>query len=181
MRVPNDGRELGEELRELAVDLAPDGPGAVLLLGGGDPAGHDVVGVHLGSKATEKDVSKREENSPDGTTHTAPRTTSSPSLLGPLQCASTAGPSRRTFVSSLSHQPGFSPPLSQITETHLHKGHVLGQLLPDILHPLPGDAQGTEVCHQPPHALLRHEGGQHVLGIAQQQVEGDVQLRALLQ
>lgn len=55
MRVPNDGRELGEELRELAVDLAPDGPGAVLLLGGGDPAGHDVVGIHLGSKAAEEE------------------------------------------------------------------------------------------------------------------------------
>lgn len=64
---------------------------------------------------------------------------------------------------------------------HLHEGHVLGQPLPDILHPLPGDTQGTEIRHQPPHALLHHEGGQHVLGVAQQQVEGDVQLRALLQ
>lgn len=55
----NDGGELGEELGELSVDLAPDGPGAVLLLGRGDPAGHNVVGINLGSKAVAEGVSRR--------------------------------------------------------------------------------------------------------------------------
>lgn len=54
----NDGGKLGEELRELSMDLAPDGPGAVLLLGGGNPAGHDVVGINLGNKAMDKGVSR---------------------------------------------------------------------------------------------------------------------------
>lgn len=54
MWVTNNRGKLGEELRELSMDLAPDGPGAVLLLGGGNPAGHDVVGINLGSKAVEK-------------------------------------------------------------------------------------------------------------------------------
>lgn len=59
----NDGGELSEELGELSVDLAPDGPGAVLLLGGGDPAGHDVVGINLGSKAMEEGMSRRSKRS----------------------------------------------------------------------------------------------------------------------
>lgn len=50
MWVTNNRGKLGEELGELSVDLAPDGPGAVLLLGGGKPAGHDVVGINLGGK-----------------------------------------------------------------------------------------------------------------------------------
>lgn len=54
----NDRGELGEELGELSMDLAPDGPGAVLLLGGGNPAGHDVVGINLGNKAMEEGVSR---------------------------------------------------------------------------------------------------------------------------
>lgn len=54
MWVTNNRGKLGEELGELSMDLAPDGPGTVLLLGGGDPAGHDVVGINLGSKAVEK-------------------------------------------------------------------------------------------------------------------------------
>lgn len=70
---------------------------------------------------------------------------------------------------------------SQSTGTHLCKWHVFWQPLPDILHPLPGEAEGAEVCHQPAHSMLHHECGQHVLGVAQQQVEGDVQLSALLQ
>lgn len=65
--------------------------------------------------------------------------------------------------------------------THLCKGHILRQLLLDLLHPLPGDTEGTEVCHQPSHAVLHHEAGQNILGAAQQHVEGDVQLRTLLQ
>lgn len=60
MWVTNNRGKLGEELRELSVDLAPDGPGAVLLLGGGDPAGHDVVGINLGSKAVEKGVRSKQ-------------------------------------------------------------------------------------------------------------------------
>lgn len=63
MRVTNDGRELSEEFRELSMDLAPDGPGAVLLLGGGDPAGHDVVGINLGSTVREEDVRRRSKRS----------------------------------------------------------------------------------------------------------------------
>ena len=59
----NDGGELGEELGELSVDLAPEGPGTVLLLGGGDPAGHDVVGINLGSKAMEEGVTMRSKRS----------------------------------------------------------------------------------------------------------------------
>lgn len=47
MWVTNNRGKLGEELGELSMDLAPDGPGAVLLLGRGDPAGHDVVGINL--------------------------------------------------------------------------------------------------------------------------------------
>lgn len=65
--------------------------------------------------------------------------------------------------------------------THLRKRHILRQPLPDILHPLSGEAEGAEVCHQPTHTMLHHECGQHVLGVAQQQVEGDVQLCTLLQ
>lgn len=57
MWVPNNRRELGEELWKLAVDLGPDGPGAVLLLGGCNPAGHNVVGIHLEREAGGGDVS----------------------------------------------------------------------------------------------------------------------------
>lgn len=60
MWVTNNRGKLGEELRELSMDLAPDGPGAVLLLGGGNPAGHDVVGINLGSKAVEKGVRSKQ-------------------------------------------------------------------------------------------------------------------------
>lgn len=60
MWVTNNRGKLGEELRELSVDLAPDGPGAVLLLGGGDPAGHNVVSINLGSKAVEKGVRSKQ-------------------------------------------------------------------------------------------------------------------------
>lgn len=60
MWVTNNRGKLGEELRELSMDLAPDGPGAVLLLGGGNPAGHDVVDINLGSKAVEKGVRSKQ-------------------------------------------------------------------------------------------------------------------------
>lgn len=56
----NNRGKLGEELGELSVDLAPDGPGTVLLLGGGNPTGHDVVGINLGSKTVEKGVRSKQ-------------------------------------------------------------------------------------------------------------------------
>lgn len=60
MWVRNNRGKLGEELGKLSVDLAPDGPSTVLLLGRGHPAGHDVVGINLGSKAMEKGVRSKQ-------------------------------------------------------------------------------------------------------------------------
>lgn len=96
----NDGRELGEELRELSMDLAPDGPGAVLLLGGSNPAGHDVVGINLRSKAMES-ISKEKQ--------TVPMTQYLCSLLRSVQHTS-ADMKHRRHVSPRSHQPEFSLP-----------------------------------------------------------------------
>lgn len=87
----------------------------------------------------------------------------------------------KTQETSLSHIPPARVFHSQSAGTHLCKWHILRQSFLDILHPLPGEAEGTEVCHQPTHTMLHHKRGQHVLGIAQQQVEGDVQLCTLLQ
>jgi len=86
-----------------------------------------------------------------------------------------------TQETSFSHVSPATVFPSQHAGTHLCKWHILRQPLLDVLHPLPGEAEGTEVCHQPTHAMLHHELGQHILGVAQQQVEGDVQLCALLQ
>lgn len=65
--------------------------------------------------------------------------------------------------------------------SHLGKGHRWGQPFPDLLHPLLGNAEGGEVRHHPANAVLRHEGGQRVFGEADEQVEGNAELLALLE
>lgn len=57
----NNRGELREELRELSLDLSADGIGAVLLFGGGNPAGHDVVSINLESKAMEEGAEQKKQ------------------------------------------------------------------------------------------------------------------------